>query len=150
MRSLLRAFLILIIPAMLIGLSPVHPAPADAEVVIIVNKTNTVTDITPDYVRKLLLCDINYWPNRRRVAVLMLPSGDPGRNAVLRSFYKMNDSEFTKYFMQASFTGRVQMIPHEVSSTEDMKKQIAENPGAIGFLKRADLDGSVRVIFVIP
>jgi hypothetical protein len=99
MRLLPSAFLLLAIPAMLVRFSPAHPKPADEEIAIIVNKANTVTFIPPALVRRVFMGDKTSWPNGRRVVVLMLSAGNPGRDGVLHLIYKMNDGEYTKYFM---------------------------------------------------
>ena len=85
-----------------------------------------------------------YWETCPRSA------GNPERDGVLHLIYKMNDGEYTKYFMQAAFTGRVQAPPRDVASVAEMKRQVAYDPGAVGYVPKRDLDDSVKVVLTAP
>ncbi len=47
-----------------------------------------------------------------------------------------------------AFTGRIQIAPREVDSME-MKKIVAETPGAIGYIPIQEVDTSVRAVLLI-
>ena len=129
------------------------PAPPRAraadEVAVVVNKGNDVNGMSLELARKFFLGDKSVWPNGRRVTVLMSASGSPEREAALHSIYKMSESEYAKYFLQAAFTGRVQTPPKDVSATE-VKKMVADNPGAIGCIRKDQVDDSVKVALILP
>jgi ABC-type phosphate transport system substrate-binding protein len=46
------------------------------------------------------------------------------------------------------FTGKGQP-PKEMGSTADMKKFVAANPDAIGYIETAAVDGSVKVVLSV-
>lgn len=119
---------------------------AGEEVDIVVNKSNPITDQTAAGLKSVFVCDKGTWPNGKRVSVLMLPPGSPERAAVLREIYKMNDADYSKYFLAAAFSGRVTAPPKVLSSAAQMKQEVAANPGAIGYLKSSDVDDSVKVV----
>jgi len=62
----------------------------------------------------------------------------------------MNESEYTKYFLQAAFSGRVLAAPRDLPSAAQMKARLAANPNAIGYLKKEDVDDSVKVLLKLP
>jgi hypothetical protein len=62
----------------------------------------------------------------------------------------MTVSDYTKYFLQAAFTGRVLAAPKDLPSVAQMKARLVANPNAIGYLKKEDVDDSVKVVLKLP
>jgi ABC-type phosphate transport system substrate-binding protein len=116
------------------------------EVDIVVNKSNKVTSLSREEVHRIFTGEKSSWPGGKRITVLMLASGQMERGVVLREVFKMNESDYTKYFLQAAFTGRVQAAPRDLSSAEQMKARLAANPNAIGYLKKEDVGANIRVL----
>ena len=60
----------------------------------------------------------------------------------------MNESEYNRYMymLQAVFTGKVSAAPTDVASPAVMKKMVAANPGAVGYLHKSEVDDTVKVI----
>jgi ABC-type phosphate transport system substrate-binding protein len=125
-------------------------ASAADEVDVIVNKSNTITDLTLGDAQKLFKGEKTTWPNGKRVTILMLASGQPERAVVLHDIYKMSDSEYSKFFLEATFSGTVTAPPKEASSAAQIKQMIADNPGGIGYVKKSDVDDSVKVVLKVP
>jgi ABC-type phosphate transport system substrate-binding protein len=125
---------------------PSERVSAAGEVDIVVNKTNAVSDLTVADAKKIFLCDKTTWPSGKRISVLMLSQGQQERSVVLSELYKMSEADYAKYFLQAAFTGKVSAPPKEVSSAAQAKQYIDANPGAIGYLKKEDVDDSVKVV----
>lgn len=116
------------------------------EVDIIVNKSNNIPDLTIGDAKKIFLGEKTTWPNGKRITILMLAQGQPERAVVLRDIYKMSEGDYSKYFLQAAFTGKVTAPPKEVSSGSQVKQFIADNPGAIGYIKVSDVDETTKVV----
>ena len=127
-----------------------HVRSAEAQIAIIVNKANDVNDLPLDQVKKIFMGDKGTWPNGRRISVLTRQAGQPEKESVLKQVYKMGEADYSKYFMQAAFTGRITAPPKEVSSGAEMKRIVAENPGAIGYIKKDEVDDSVKAVLTIP
>lgn len=121
-------------------------AAAGEEVDIIVNKANTVDDLPLADAKKVFLGDKSTWPSGKRVTILMLAPGQPERGIVLRQIYKMSEDELGQYFTQASFAGKVSAPPKDVASAAQMKQAVAANPGAIGYIKKEDVDDTVKAV----
>ncbi len=122
------------------------PAAAGDEVDIIVNKTNPIDDLSLADAKKAFLGDKTTWPNGKRVTALMLAQGMPERAAVLREIFKMPEDQLSQYFVQAAFAGKISAPPKEVPSAAQMKQAVAANPGAIGYVKKEDVDDTVKAV----
>jgi len=120
------------------------------EVDVVVSKANSAGPLSREEVRRIFMGDKSSWAGGKRITVLMLASGEPERVVVLQAVFKMNESEYAKYFLQAAFTGHVLAAPRDLASAAQMKARLAANPNAIGYLSKADLDENVRVIVRLP
>jgi hypothetical protein len=123
---------------------------APEEVDVVVNKTNNIGPLSREVVRKMFIGERSSWPGGKRITVLMLAPDLPERFVILQAVFQMNESEYTKYFLQAAFTGRVLGAPRDLPSAAQMKAHLAANPNAIGYLRKEDVDDSVKVVLRLP
>jgi len=123
---------------------------AGDEVDVIVNKANDTGELALADAKKIFMGDKSVWGSGKRVTILMLAPGQPERAVILREIYKMSESDYGKYFLQAAFSGRVTAPPKDVGSAAQMKQLVAANPGAIGYLKKSDVDDTVKVVLKFP
>lgn len=126
--------------------SPAAQASADQGLAIIVNQTNTIDDITLKELRTVFLGERSHWPNGRRITLVMMDPGVPERKAILRDICRMNETEFSRHFLQGLFTGEVFVSPKTLSSPTGVRKFVFNVPGAIGYVRASDVDGTVKVI----
>ena len=123
---------------------------AFGEVDIVVNRSNNISSLSRDEAQRIFVGEKSAWPGGKHITVLMLAKGQPEREVILREVYRMNESDYIKYFLQAAFTGRVQAAPKDLASAAEMKARLAANPNAVGYLKKEVVDDSVRVLLKIP
>ena len=121
---------------------------ASSDLAIIINKSNPVSDISFADLRKIFLAEQKYWPNGRRVTVVMREPGQAERAAVLRQLYRMSNHDYERYFMRAEFTGEGHGVPKSLSSAAGVRKFVYNVPGAIGYVRADEADGSVKVVRV--
>ena len=120
-------------------------------IVVIVNTSNPADNLSVGDLKKLFLSDRSKWDTGKSVAPVMLGAGAPERIAFLKIVCGMSDTDFSKYFLQAAFTGKDATPPKEVSSAKDLKSVVASSPGAIGFVKASDYsagDGGIKAVRV--
>ena len=55
-------------------------------------------------------------------------------------------ADLAGYWSKLVFTGRATSVPKEVDGDSDMKSFVNSNPGAIGYISDAAVDGSVKVL----
>jgi len=120
------------------------------EVDVVVNKSNNIGPLSREEVRRIFVGERSSWPGGRRITVLMLARDQPERGVILREVLKMNESDYTRYFLQAAFTGRVEAAPKELPSAAQMKARLAANPNAMGYVNKQDVDESLKVVLRIP
>ncbi len=107
-------------------------------IVVIVNGSNPVNNLSMGELRKLFLSDRSHWDTGRAVSPVMLTAGAPERTQFLKVVYSMNDADFGRYFLQAAFAGKFPTPPKEVGSVRDVRRIVGNSPGAIGFVRSSD------------
>jgi ABC-type phosphate transport system substrate-binding protein len=113
---------------------------------IVVNRSNTVDDLSTADLRKIFLGERTRWPNGRRITLVMRQPGEPERAAVLNAVYQMTETEFNNHFLHSIFSGEVFISPKTLATAEGVRKFIFNVPGAIGYLRSSDVDSTVKVI----
>jgi ABC-type phosphate transport system substrate-binding protein len=122
------------------------PPVVDDPLVIIVNKSNPIDNLSFSDLRKTFMAESRSWSNGRRITIVMREPGQPERTAMLRQIYRMSESEFNKYFLQAAFNGTAQGPPKSLASVDGMRKFVFNVPSAIGYIRSSEIDSSVKVI----
>lgn len=123
--------------------------PNEAEdLAIIVNKSNPLDGLPLTELRKIFLAERGYWPNGRKITLVMREPDQPERNTVLRVIYRMSEGDLNRYFLHASFTGEIQAPPKLLSTAAGVRRFIFNVPGAIGYVRASEVDESVKPIRV--
>jgi phosphate transport system substrate-binding protein len=130
------------------GLEPQGSTTADDCLAILVNRSNPVENLSFAELRKVFLGEQNHWSDGHRVTVVMLESGKPERQVVLSLIYKMDDKDFTAYFLRHVFTGDVHAAPTTLTTPAEVLKFVSNVQGAIGYLRTPAVDESVKVVRV--
>ena len=136
---------------MVLGVSPAEAA--GDPIVVIVNNSNPVDNLSMGELKKLFLSDRSRWDTGKAVAPVMLTPGAAERTSFLKAVCGMSDADLSKYFMQAAFTGKSATPPKEVGSAGAVKAFVSSSPGAIGFVKALDFhgdgsDGGIKAVKV--
>jgi ABC-type phosphate transport system substrate-binding protein len=116
------------------------------DLAIIVNKTNPIEAMTLAELRDVFLAERSRWPNGRKVTITMLDIGNPERDVVLRTIYRMREADFNRNFLRARFAGETTEEPKLLASPTNMVRFVFNAPGAIGYVRASSLDGSVKVL----
>lgn len=122
------------------------PGPSDQNLAVIVNQSNPIDDLSLNELRTVFLGERSHWPNGRRITLVMMDPGLTERKAILRDVCRMNETEFSRHFLQGLFTGEVFVSPKTLSTPVGVRKFVFNVPGAIGYVKASDVDGTVKVI----
>jgi len=116
------------------------------DLAIIVNKANPVEAMTLAELRDVFLAERSRWPNGRKVTITMLDIGNPEREVMLRTIYRMREADFNRSFLRARFAGETTEEPKLLASPTNMVRFVFNAPGAIGYVRASSLDGSVKVL----
>jgi ABC-type phosphate transport system substrate-binding protein len=117
--------------------------PAMAEVVVVVNPKAAESSMTKDQVAQFFLGKSS----------AMTPVDQPESAPVRAEFYKkVTDKEASQVkalWSKLVFTGKATM-PKEAADSAAVKKMVASDPKAIGYIEKSAVDGSVKVIYTAP
>jgi ABC-type phosphate transport system substrate-binding protein len=124
----------------------VPPVASEQNLAIVVNKSNSIANLSMAELRKVFLGERSHWPNGRRITLVMMESGRPERDAVLHQIYQMSETDFNDHFLRGVFTGEVFVSPKTLATPIGVRKFIFNVSGAIGYVRATDVDESVKVI----
>ena len=114
--------------------------------VIVVNRTNPVDNLSFSELRTVFLGGRSHWANGRRITLVMRGPGDPERKAVLRDVYGMDEDQLKTHFLRGLFTGEILLSPKVLATPSGVKRFVFNVPGAIGYLRLNDVDASVKMV----
>ena len=128
-----------------------HPATAGEAsgtepLVIVVNRSNPVDELSSAELRKIFLGNRSHWPNGRRITLVMREPGEPERNAIVRDLCGMTEDQLKNHFLHGLYTGEILVSPKTLASPVGVRKFIFNVPGAIGYLRIGDVDPTVKVV----
>jgi ABC-type phosphate transport system substrate-binding protein len=131
-----------------LGSAPAVAGGSEQNLAIIVNQSNPVENFSLPELRKIFLGERSHWPNGRRITVVMMDPSQPERKVILREIYGMNEKDLNNHFIQGVFTGVVFVSPKILTTPSEVLRFVFNVPGAIGYLRTADVDGSVKILRV--
>ncbi|MDP2031195.1 MAG: phosphate ABC transporter substrate-binding protein [Thiobacillus sp.] len=127
---------------LLLGLSADGAA---ADVVAVVSAKNPVTALSKNQVVDIFLGKASRFPDGSPAMPIDQIEGSAARDEFYFKFSGKSPAQLKAHWSKIIFTGRGQP-PREVSNSIEVKKLIAENPNAIGYIEQSLVDGSVKVL----
>ena len=112
--------------------------------VLIGNKNVAGEKIDAATVKAVFLGKKVAWGSAGRVVLAVLKSG-PIADDFLQKSVEMNASAFNNHWRRLAMTGGG-TAPKSFEKEEELRKFVAETPGAIGFVDSATADASVAVL----
>ncbi|WP_413795483.1 MULTISPECIES: phosphate ABC transporter substrate-binding protein [unclassified Pseudomonas] len=120
-----------------------------ADVVVIVATSSPVTMLARNQVADIFLGKASRFPGGGQAIPIDQTEDSPARDEFYTTFTGKSASQLKAHWSKIIFTGRGQP-PQAVSSGTEVKKRIAENPDAIGYIDTRELDDSVRALPLEP
>lgn len=115
---------------------------------VIVNRSNPVENVTLEELRKYCIGERKHWSDNKRVTIVLRDPEQAERASVLQLIYRMSESDFSRHFLQGEFTGEIQSAPKHLATGTGVRRFVFNVPGAIGFVRTAEADGTVKVVRV--
>ena len=122
--------------------------PPSEDLAIIVNTANPTDNLSLTQLRGILLAERSHWPNGQKITVVMREQGQPERALILRVVCRMSETDFNQYLLHSTFTGQVQGGPKFLTSVTGVRKFVFNVPGAIGYVRAADVDRTVKAVHI--
>lgn len=118
-------------------------APAFAgDMVVIVNKANDNT-VDKTLIARIYQGESRTWPNGGSIAAYDLPEDNPERAAFDSDVVGKSQPGLKSLWAQNVFTGKA-LPPKTAASDDDVKKAVAANKNAIGYVKASSVDDTVK------
>jgi hypothetical protein len=111
---------------------------ADAGDIVVVMSSSAIA-LSKDQVAKLYLGRSN------DLKPLDLPPSSPIREAFYKKATDRDAAQIKALWSRITFTGEG-LPPKEVADANAVKKTVAADPKAIGYIEKADVDASVKVV----
>lgn len=121
------------------------PALGAAQVVVVGSKS-AVGSLSAEQVSQLFLAKTTTLPGGGSAVLLDLPEGHATRDGFYQKVAGKNAAQMKALWSRLSFSGSAQP-PRVLGSAAEVRKQLAADANAVGYLDRGDVDGSVKVVF---
>lgn len=116
-----------------------------AEVVAVVSAKNPIVAMSRNQVVDIFLGKASRFPDGSQAVPIDQAESSATRDEFYLKFAGKSPAQLNAHWAKIIFTGRGQP-PREVANGAEVKKRLAENPSAIGYLEQEQVDRSVKVI----
>ena len=128
----------------MLALAAIAFAPAFGAPALIGNKNVASEKLDAATLKSVFLGKKVAWDAAGRVTLAVLKGG-PVADEFLQKAVDMNASSFNNHWRRLAMTGGG-TAPKSFDKEEDLRKFVAETPGAIGFVDATNADASVAVL----
>ena len=147
MPKLLRRLCAVFIHGAVVATGTAHGA-GTADLVVVVSARNPLTALRADQVAALFLGPSARFPDGIEAEPLDQRIGSPVRDAFYQRVANKNPALLKAHWSKMVFTGRGQP-PGELPDSAAVRRKVADDPNAIGYIERSALDPSVRAVLVV-
>ena len=121
-------------------------AGAFAQVAVVVNPKSPVATLTADQVSGIFLGKSNTFPSGGTALPTDLPDSAPAHDLFYTKVTGKSSAQVKAAWSRLVFSGKA-TPPKEFGSAAEVKKFVASNPDAIGYIEKSAVDSSVKVVF---
>jgi ABC-type phosphate transport system substrate-binding protein len=121
-------------------------AGAFAQVAVVVNPKSPLASMTADQVSGIFLGKSNTLPSGATAVPADLPDTAPTRELFYTKVTGKSTAQVKAAWSRLVFSGKA-TPPKELGTSADVKKFVASNPDAIGYIEKSAVDASVKVVF---
>lgn len=121
---------------------------APAQVVVIVNPQSGIDKLTTRQIADLYLGKSKALPGGRPVKIINMPESSPLHDRFYSSVTGMNAAQVKSTWSRLLFSGRA-TPPRELPSAAAVRRFVASNPDAIGYIDHSAVDDTVMVVLSV-
>lgn len=119
-----------------------------ADISIVMHKSSRVKSVSNSDVKKIFLGKKRSLSGAGRVVPLDQKAGSSVRKRFYKKVVRKSPSQVKAYWSKMIFSGRG-TPPKQVRSDTDVKRWLASNPDAIGYISSKSVDNSVKVLLKV-
>lgn len=120
-------------------------ASAYADVVVIVSSRSHIKNLTAEQTTKIFLGKIGTFPNGQSALPIDQPEGSTTRDEFYAKVVHKSPAQLTAYWAKIIFTGDGRP-PKRLAGNVAVRKAIADDPNAIGYIDRSAVNRSVKIV----
>jgi ABC-type phosphate transport system substrate-binding protein len=121
------------------------PASVHADVVVIVSAKSHITSLTAEQTARIFLGKVSSFPDNGDAIPIDQADGSAIRDEFYAKVVHKNPSQLSAYWAKVIFTGDGRP-PVTLESNVAVRKAVANNPNAIGYIDKSAVNRGVRVI----
>jgi hypothetical protein len=116
-----------------------------ADIVAVVSVQSSIIRLSTRELADIFLCKVSHFPDGTPAVPVDLGESSAERDEFYAKVAAKTPAQIKAYWSKVIFTGRGQP-PRAVQNDRDMKKYVAANIDAIGYIDSTMVDDSVRVL----
>jgi ABC-type phosphate transport system substrate-binding protein len=140
----LRSCLIVVSSLLTVGYSQLSVA----QVVVVVGAKSTAAKLNKDQAAALFLGKSFQLPGAGIPVLIDQPESSEARQVFYSKVAEKTPVQVKAIWSRLVFSGKG-TIPKEVPNSEEVKKLLNSNPDAIGYIDKAAIDSTVKVLFAV-
>ncbi len=121
---------------------------AQAQVAVIVNPKSAAANMTADQVSSIFLGKSNTLPGGATALAADLPESSAVREQFYSKVTGKQAAQVKAAWSRLVFSGKA-TPPKELGSAAEVKKYVAANADAIGYIEKSAVDGTVKVVLSV-
>ncbi len=121
---------------------------AGAEVVMVVSAKNPTASLNAEQAGDIFLSSGASFPGGGKAMPVDLAEGSPQRDEFYSKTVGKSPAQVKAYWAKIVFTGTGRP-PKALSDNAAVKKLVADNPSAIGYIDKSAVDASVKVVMTV-
>lgn len=125
------------------------PGLTHAEVAVVVSAKSAVGSLTPEQVSAIFMGKNNAFPGGGTAVPIDQSEGAAPRAEFYSKVVGKDDAQMKAYWSRIVFTGKGSP-PKDFANSAEIKRQLASNPNAIGYIDKAAVDATVKVVLSAP
>lgn len=147
MMTMRKGILLVVLAALIVAMATPLLA-AEREVAVIVNPKNPVSEVSLNDLRSIFRLDRTFWPNGKKIRILMLEHGTYEKELILKRVYNMTDTQLRQFWVRKITGLESSNFPRAWSSSAAVKIVVHRYPSAIGYIDANQVDSSVKVLAI--
>ena len=123
------------------------PLSGMAEIAIVTHADSSISRLSENDARQLFRGQVRAIDGER-IQILDLPQSDELRQSFYQKLLGRTPEQMRAHWTRMVFTGQGQ-LPREAANQREMRLMVSGAPGHIGYLPMSEVDGSMKVLYVI-
>jgi ABC-type phosphate transport system substrate-binding protein len=133
------------ISAVIVGVACLCASLARADVAVVVSSKSSAGNLTAAQVTDIFLGKSSSFPGGGAAVPIDQTEGSAVRDEFYTKVTGKSAAQVKAYWSKIIFSGKGKP-PKDVADSAAVKKQLADNPNAIGYIDKAAVDGTVKTV----